>query len=136
MRTKTTKRPKLSEAAIERTCSDLLAWDGWRVLKTNPCSDRARGKGFGELGMADCLYIRYDYAGQISTVANARASVMWIEWKRAGGKHAPHQMTWQLAERSRGALVLCAGDDFPATLEGFQAWYLASGLQRRQKSAE
>jgi len=83
---------KISEADIQRTCSELLEWDGWRALRTDPVSDRAtvdairraimgvpelnhvrelilkvikrcvRGKGFGELGMPDHLYIRYPTA--------------------------------------------------------------------------
>jgi hypothetical protein len=43
---------RLTEAQIQKTCSDFLALDGWRVLITNPCSDKARGKGFGEVGMS------------------------------------------------------------------------------------
>ncbi len=50
---------ELRERDIAKTCSDVLIWDGWRMLVTDPVSDRARGKGFGELGMADRLYIRY-----------------------------------------------------------------------------
>jgi len=34
-------------------------------------------------------------------------------------------------ERKRGALTLIAGQDFPATIEGFKAWYIGSGLNRR-----
>ena len=123
----------LSEADIARTCSDLLQADGWRMLITDPVSDRARGKGFGELGMADRLYIRYGWTHD-PHFSNA-AEVMWIEWKRTvrgkPTKATPHQKAWHAAERARGALTLIAGEDFPATIEGFQAWYKASGLQRR-----
>ena len=83
-----TKTKPLSEYHIAKTCSDWLALDNWRRLNTNPVSDtatiqairgsiakccgsggippwlqdclRGRGKGFGELGMADDLYIRYE----------------------------------------------------------------------------
>ena len=123
----------LSEADIAHTCSDLLQADGWRMLITDPVSDRARGKGFGELGMADRLYIRYN--GCLRTPATGQAQIIWIEWKRTvrgkPTKATPHQKAWHAAERARGALTLIAGQDFPATIEGFHSWYKASGLQRR-----
>jgi len=133
---------KLCERDIERTCTDFLALDGWRALRTDPCSDRSRAKGFGEKGMADHLYIRYcdpriSYVQpQTNTIQRALCQVLWIEYKRMGRngkptKAAPHQRAWQTAERARGALVLCAGEDFPATIEGFQDWYRKSGLLRR-----
>ena len=131
----------LSEADIARTCSDLLQADGWRMLITDPVSDRARGKGFGELGMADRLYIRYLHGAHLrcptatAVLKAPAAEVLGIEWKRTvrgkPTKATPHQKIWHATERARGALTLIAGEDFPATIEGFQAWYKASGLQRR-----
>ena len=118
---------KISEADIEETCSQWLELDGWRRLKTNPCSDRSRGKGFGELGMADDLYIRYKDGSQRRVFW---ADVMWIEWKSARGQLSQHQRAWTRVERLRGALVLVAGLDFPASIEGFQDWYRVSGLMR------
>jgi hypothetical protein len=109
---------KVSEADIEKACTEILELDGWRALKTNPCSDRSRGKGFGEIGMADYLYIRYHNWGP-----QGNAEVMWIEWKRPGGKATLEQRLWTVAERKRGALALIAGHDFPASIEGFKAWY-------------
>src|ERR1035438_8174822 len=50
------------EALIEAECTKLLEEDGWRALRTDPVSDKAKGKGFGEIGMADHLYIRYAYS--------------------------------------------------------------------------
>lgn len=124
--------PKLSEADIERTCSDFLALDGWRPLKTDPCSDRARGKGFGELGMADRLYIRQLFdAFAISPTIKAGAQVVWIEWKSKRGKPSQKQLDWHQAERARGALTWIAGVDFPASIEGFMQFYRESGLLRR-----
>ena len=38
---------------------EYLQLDGWRPIRTDPVSDRARGKGFGELGMPDYLFLRY-----------------------------------------------------------------------------
>lgn len=144
---------RLSEAALERQCSDLLALDGWRTLKTDPVSRREWGKGFGERGMADRLYIRYIWAGvrevlseveperyAIAAVEDkwkASAEVLWIEFKRIRPRRnqptqaSPQQILWIAAERARGALVLLAGQDFPATFEGFTAWYAGSGLMRR-----
>ena len=120
---------KISEADIEETCSDWLAFDGWRRLKTNPCSDRSRGKGFGELGKADDLYVRYLRVYR-SEPQICLAHVMWIEWKSARGQLSQHQRAWTRVERLRSALVLVAGLDFPASIEGFQDWYRASGLMR------
>jgi hypothetical protein len=62
------------------------------------------------------------------------AEVLWVEWKRTrrgkATKATAKQNDWHRDERSRGALTLIAGEDFPATIEGFQAWYRDSGLQR------
>lgn len=111
------------EWMIEAECTKLLEEDGWRALRTDPVSDRGRGKGFGELGMADHLYIRYHYAPLVS--------VLWIEFKSASGKPKKHQLDWHAKERARGALTLIAGVDFPASVEGFKGWYANSGLRRR-----
>ena len=133
-----------SEAQIEAECTKLLAEDGWRPLRTDPVSDRGRGKGFGELGMADHLYIRYwgqcvhrkpqahDQRCNASHLASGN-EIMWIEFKRPGEKPAKHQIAWHAKERSRGALTLIAGEDFPATVEGFKDWYENSGLMRRAR---
>lgn len=120
-------QPKISESDIERTCTEWLALDGWRGLKTDPVSRREWGKGFGEPGMADYLYIRYC----VTLGRTALAEVMWIEYKSKRGKAAYHQCTWHMAERGRGALTMIAGVHFPKTIEGFQQWYRASGLMRR-----
>lgn len=128
-------KPKpLSEAHIQQTCTQMLELDGWRSLRTSPVSNRARATGFGELGMADYLYIRYSLRdfGDRSPVWASVAQVMWIEWKAAKGKAAPHQAAWIDVERARGALVLLAGVDFPASIEGFRNWYKTSRLMRRK----
>lgn len=136
-----TKAPVISEAHIQQTCTEWLELDGWRSLRTDPVRNREWGKGFGELGMADHLYIRYDQhprGKQIKSIwCKEDAEVMWIEWKRirAGRKKATkttlQQDNWHAAERARGALTMIAGVDFPATIEGFQDWYLKSGLMRK-----
>lgn len=105
------------ERDLERAGSRILQLDGWRLLKTDPVSDRRRGKGFGEIGMADCLYIRY-WSDTRST-----ATVLWIEWKAPGGQATAAQRLWIAAERARGALVWLAGADFPASLGGFLDHY-------------
>jgi hypothetical protein len=115
------------EKELERDCTNILIHDGWRALKTDPVSRRAWGKGFGELGMADHLYIRYEkYPG---TRRRGNALVLWIEWKRGDEKSKPHQEIWQQQEIDRGALVIAANRDFPATVEGFMSWYESSGLK-------
>ena len=120
------------ESHIEETCSEWLALDGWRSLKTDPVSDRGRGKGFGELGMADRLYIRYEKQACPPTMDIGTSQVMWIEYKSKNGKAKQHQKDWHYVERMRGALVLVAGADFAPSIESFQRWYRASGLMRRK----
>ncbi len=132
--TKTSTNPirVASEREIEQACSKLLQYDGWRMLKTDPVSRREWGKGFGELGMADCQYIRY--RGIVATSpqrSQAAVELMWIEWKGPDGKATQLQRHWHIAERARGALTLIGGEDFPASVEGFLAWYRSSGLMRR-----
>jgi hypothetical protein len=130
----------LTEKHLQDACSRVLELDGWRRLKTDPVSRREWGKGFGELGMADDLYIRCLYRPTDRYIGRALCQVMWIEWKKVdprsnsakATKAAQHQKDWHLLERKRGALTLIAGEDFPATFEGFLAWYRTSGLMRRQ----
>ena len=134
-----TTLPALKESDIARTCSDLLIADGWRMLITDPVSDRGRGKGFGELGMADRLYLRYRAWPKLVQGGSPSpdvAQVLWIEFKRIDGrgrttKASAHQLRWIEAERARGALVLLAGVDFPASIEGFLHYYRNSGLARK-----
>jgi hypothetical protein len=142
---------RLLEAELEKAATDLLELDGWRGLKTDPVSRREWGKGFGEKGMADYLYIRYGNAPLSPEAAEAlkfasavlqryekperlasHAEVMWIEWKIPKGTVAEKQHAWREKERARGALALIAGVDFHASLEGFARWYAQSGLQRRR----
>lgn len=128
-----------SERDIERACSDLLKYDGWRAIVTDP--PQLRGLGVSEKGIPDRLYIRYMYStpapnlvAAASPSDKARAQcveVLWVEWKRPGGKASDHQKAWHVAERARGALVWCAGKDFPATVDGFLEHYRKSGLNRR-----
>lgn len=153
------------EADIQRTCSDFLFAEGWRMIRTDPVSDVSvvrqftkwifaqpalsgirelvlrglsqcqRGKGFGEVGMADCLYIRYSYLGPAdSDRLRCVSQVLWIEWKRMKNGRAteatPAQKQWHADERRRGATTLVAGVDFPASVEGFIGWYRESGLWR------
>ncbi len=127
MKAKIAPLTKLSEADIQRTCTEFLELDGWRALRTDPCSDRRRAKGFGEIGMADHLYIRY----AIMQAFHPWAEVLWVEYKRPKGKATPEQIAWHNAERARGALTWIAGIDFEPTIEGFEAYYRASGLMRR-----
>lgn len=137
-----TKAPNISEATIQKTCSDFLALDGWRRIRTD--MKQLRGMGVQEPGMADDLYIRYipalmcsrcpTVSGGCSNCRSA-ASVLWVEWKRMTSWDAPTkatklQVAWHEAERARGALTLIAGIDFPASIEGFMEWYKGSGLSR------
>jgi hypothetical protein len=124
-----------TEKHIEQTCSVWLELDGWRTLKTDPVSRKEWGKGFGELGMADRLYIRYDPARRIFPATSCEripVALIWIEWKSRRGTPSVKQLDWHAAERARGALTLIAGRDFERTIEGFMAFYRESGLMRRK----
>lgn len=92
----------------------------------------ARGKGFGEPGMCDDLFIRYsghahpDCQCSVCKTERARpADVLWVEFKRLGETARLEQRLWHEAERRRGALVLVAGDPgpfgFAPSIEGFKA---------------
>jgi hypothetical protein len=122
-------RPKLSEAHIQKAIVDLLVLDGWRAFRTDPVSDKSRGRGFGEIGMPDYLFLRYAPISRIEMdVVNdtQRADeTLWIEFKAPGKKPAPAQRHWHAAERARGALVMVFD-----SIEGFRAWYRDSGLSR------
>ena len=137
------------EALIQEECEKFMEEDSWRVLRTEPVSNRSRRKGFGELGMADSLFIRY----RAGTVYNpntreaeawmrrilgpafvaAGCQLVWIEWKAGNGKPKKHQLEWHTKERARGALTWIASVDFPASVEGFREFYAASGLMRRAR---
>ncbi len=127
-----------SERHIQATCDDFLALDGWRKIVTDP--PHMRGLGVTERGIADGLYIRYEWNTLKSGVAplplsedhHPSAQVLWIEWKKKGGKAQQHQKDWHMAERARGALVWVSGEDFTATIEAFQQHYRESGLMRRK----
>jgi hypothetical protein len=119
----------LSERHIQETCSEWLSFDGWRRIRTDP--PWMRGLAVQEKGIADDLYIRYGKHEAHEWWNRAPADVLWIEWKKKGGNGAQHQLDWHQAERARGALTWIAGEDFPASIEGFQDWYRKSGLMRR-----
>ncbi len=114
------RKPICSEADVQRAVTDLLQLDGWRAIRTDPTSDRARGKGFGEPGMPDHLYIRYGIL-----LYGAEAEVFWIEFKRKGKKPKDHQRDWHDLERRRGALVYVVDD-----IDDFMKLYAESGLCR------
>jgi hypothetical protein len=116
-------KPKLSERDIERTIREYLEWDGWRVFHFEQNFSERKRKVVGEPGMPDLLCIRYGRDGD---------HVVWLELKAPTGKPRKAQMLWCAAERQRGATAFIAGRDFPATIEGFQQWYRASGLMRRK----
>jgi hypothetical protein len=133
--TTTASKPlKVSEADIEKTCTQILEWDGWRSFKMEQNFSERKQKRTGEAGMPDRLYIRYwkNCPGPGGKGPAECADLMWIEWKALGGRVSQAQHDWQAAEVARGALVLCAGRTFPASIDGFKAWYAASGLQRRK----
>ncbi len=121
----------MPEWMFEAEATRILEEDGWRALRTDPVSDRGRGKGFGEIGMADHIYLRYARMPiEVPIEARILVDVLWVEFKSAKGKPTSKQLEWHTKERARGALTLIAGVDFPPNVEGFKSWYRASGLQR------
>lgn len=117
------------ERDLAKACTQLLEYDGWRSLALEPMARRDLGKGFGEPGMADYLYIRYesDHAGWLP----ASAQILWVEFKSPRGRVTKTQRLWHDVERKRGALTAIATVDFGPTVEGFERWYFTTGLARR-----
>lgn len=128
------EKPVVYEKNIQSDCTQWLALDGWRPLRTDPVRDRRRATGFGEPGMADHLYIRYGAHGRgckcFGKAGCVGAQIVWIEWKRPKSEAKQHQLDWHAKERALGAVVLLAGIDFPPTVEGFKEYYRNSSLRR------
>jgi hypothetical protein len=119
------------EKQLADACSDLLEYDGWRVLLMEPISRNQYGKGFKcEPGMADRLYLRYEM-NILFLVPDHVCQYLWIEWKSKDGTLKPHQALWHELERKRGAMTAIAKKDFAPTVEAFLAWYKSTGLCRR-----
>jgi hypothetical protein len=135
---------KILEKHLQKHGEDLLQLDGWRILRLEQNYSERKSKLVGEAGAPDGLYIRYAHFGFLyinkqlmntsrdsDAVWEAATEVMWIEWKSPKGRASTAQKIWHGAERKRGALTLIAGEDFPASIEGFVKWYNNSGLMRR-----
>ena len=122
------------EYMIEAECTRLLEQDGWRALRTDPVSDRGRGKGFGELGMADALFLREcSPTAERAGLQPPWGQILWVEFKAGRATAKKHQVEWHRNERARGFRTWIANEDFPATVEGFREHYAASGLMRRKR---
>ena len=127
------------ERDLAKACTQLLEYDGWRALPLEPMSRRDLGKGFGEPGMADYLYVRYIFNDilfssnpkRFECENRAESEVLWIEYKSPCGKVSAAQKLWHACERRRGALTAIAKMDFEPTIEGFENWYFKTGLVRR-----
>lgn len=124
-------RPKISEADVQQAVVTMLELDGWRSIRTDPVSNRGRGKGFGEPGMPDYLFIRYLYRETgwecLETTSAAATQILWVEFKAAGKKRKLHQTTWHDRERARGALVMTFD-----SVDAAREWYKTSGLMRNK----
>jgi hypothetical protein len=125
---------KISETDVQQAVVLMLELDGWRSLRTDPVSNRARATGFGEVGMPDYLFIRYKDLGlEISLEGcstdslTSLAQVLWVEFKAPGKKLKPHQIRWVLDEARLGALVMTCDE-----VDEFREWYKTSGLMRHQ----
>lgn len=129
-----------SEADIQEECVKFMQEDGWRALRTDPVSDKSRGKGFGELGMADYLFMRPFYRHpddsdtlRQNTRIRAATQTVYVEFKGRKGVPSKHQTAWHAMERARGFCTWIASVDFPASVDGFRTHYEASGLMRRAR---
>lgn len=156
---------QLSEADVTRQVCDFMAAEGWRHVRHNvggayssqavtallkllekfgrwtPLLAKAIHRvrysfvEFGEPGMPDSQFIRYDDKSRRGPAEfrmgardsdpkintdfwRSRSCVMWCEMKAPGKKPAPHQLAWHEAERARGALVKVV-DHF----ETYRDWY-------------
>lgn len=133
--------PKLTEKHVQNAVVQFLEMDGWRAIRTDPVSDRRRGKGFGEIGMPDYLFLRYTFPrwglnDHFDTIRLPDVEVhnrscilhLWIEFKAPSGKLASHQLRWHQSEGNRGAVVLTVH-----SFDGFREWYMLSGLNQRMR---
>jgi hypothetical protein len=126
---------KVSEADVQQAVVLMLELDGWRAIRTDPVSDRSRGKGFGEVGMPDYLFIRYEFAHYCVNelprgflIAKSQwAQVIWVEFKAPGKTLKPHQTAWHSKEGARGARIFIVDDAVR-----FRETYKTSGLMRHQ----
>lgn len=120
---------RVTEADVQRAVVDMLAADGWRSIRTDPVSDRSRGKGFGEIGMPDYLFVRYDWDQRTRSGAARQtlSEVMWIEFKAPDKYETKSQRDWHIKERTRGGFVLVVSG-----VDDFREWYKTSGLMRNQ----
>jgi hypothetical protein len=119
------RKLRISEADVQTAVVQILELDGWRAIRTDPVSDKSRGKGFGEVGMPDYLFIRYEQAP--GTRRAGSAEVLWVEFKAPGKSCKTHQLDWHLEERLRGALVMMVD-----SVDDFRDWYKISWLMRHQ----
>ena len=127
----------LREAAIQEECIRFMAEDGWTAMVTTPVSDKGRGIGFGELGMADVQFRRPLHGSRafpvtIPVAAAYECQLLSVEFKAGREKLKKHQEAWHTNERARGFMTWKANEDFQATVEGFSCYYRESGLMRRK----
>ncbi len=115
----------IPESSLESAIFNILSYDGFHVFRTGFAITEA-GRQLGEVSSPDLLAIRYGLP------PDWRTEVLWCEVKAQARKLTPEQRLWIIGERRRGALVVVAGEDFPADIDGWKAWYAASGLQRRK----
>lgn len=115
----------LREKDIQRTVCDFLRAEGWRVFEFEQQFSEKKRKTVGERGMPDVLAIRYGprMPKEVPIECRILHEVIWIELKTPRGRASEAQKYWIALERDRGALVWLAGEDFPATIEGFIAHY-------------
>jgi hypothetical protein len=108
---------RLRERDVARQVRDFLEAYGWRCFRWNvglATNQQGTVTRYGEKGMADLMFLYYDYdAGH-----EGSALCLWVETKAEGKDLRPEQVTWQLKESKLGALIVTV-DQF----EKFRTWY-------------
>lgn len=121
------------ERELLASIDNIMGWEGWRIWKLETVRDKERGRGFGEPGMADRLYLRPTGKRGASFACEA----LYVEGKRvrsdrpSATKAQAHQQLWHAAERASGFRTVILGQDCEATFDGFFRWYGEAGLFRR-----
>jgi hypothetical protein len=118
---------KLQVKEIDVQCAvvDMLSADGWRAIRTDPVSNKARGTGFGEISMPDFLFLRYWRMDNLHNDTRPIGEMFWIEFKAPGKVPNLAQLKWHGNERNLGALVLVVDN-----VDDFREFYKTSGLMR------
>lgn len=90
---------KLCESDVVKQVKDLLLAYGWRPIRMQSGLSKIEGRHirFGEQGIPDWLFLKYDRRGD---------RILWVETKATNGKLRASQKDWHEREVRRGATIL------------------------------